>query len=125
MIKAVCGIILNEKNEVLSVSRKDNHKDFGLVGGLVEPLESSEQALIREVKEETGLDVLAYEPVFEKDGVVTYFVKTSGQILTEEPHVIKYIDISKSSNELFTGSFGEYNKELFSIIDLRDIGKLL
>lgn len=125
MVKAVCAIILNENNEILSVSRKDNHKDFGLVGGMVEVLETSEQALIREVKEETGLQVLAYEPVFEKDNVVTYFVKTSGELHTEEPHVFKYVNVSKTSNELFTGSFGEYNKELFSTIELKDIINLL
>ena len=58
MKEAVQIVILNEKNEVLAVSRKDNHKDFGLPGGKVDPEDfSNVDAIIREVKEETGLDI--------------------------------------------------------------------
>ena len=42
---------------ILGVSRKNDHNDFGLVGGSVEENETFEEAIIREVKEETGLDI--------------------------------------------------------------------
>lgn len=48
--------IVNENNEVLLQKRGDCNK-WGLPGGALELGESAEEALIREVKEETGLDV--------------------------------------------------------------------
>ena len=33
--KAVCGLLFHN-NKILSVSRKDNHNDFGLFGGKLE-----------------------------------------------------------------------------------------
>ena len=53
----VCAVILNDKGEVLSVSRKDNHNDAGLIGGKVDQHEILKEALYREVHEETGLSI--------------------------------------------------------------------
>ena len=66
MKHAVQVVLLNEDNEVLAVSRKDDHNDFGLIGGKVDeedyyPSDECDstniRAAIREVKEETGLDI--------------------------------------------------------------------
>lgn len=57
------GLIINEKKEVLLI----NHKKLGVwlyPGGHISKNETPEQALIREVKEETGLDV---ETLGDKD----------------------------------------------------------
>lgn len=54
---AVCGILLNPTNQVLTVSRKDDHKKIGLVGGKVDTGETLEQAIVRECFEETGVVV--------------------------------------------------------------------
>lgn len=53
------AIILNEKREVLLIKRKNEpFKGFwALPGGFVEYGEIVEDAVLREVKEETGLDV--------------------------------------------------------------------
>lgn len=50
------GCIFNEKGEVLLQKRADCNK-WGFPGGAVELGETPEMAAIREVKEETGLDV--------------------------------------------------------------------
>ena len=50
------GCIINEKGEVLLQRRGDTNK-WGFPGGAIELGESPEMAVIREAKEETGLDV--------------------------------------------------------------------
>lgn len=50
------GCILNERSEVL-LQRRGDCNMWGLPGGTVELGETPEMAAIREVKEETGLDV--------------------------------------------------------------------
>lgn len=51
------AIIVNEKGEILLQSRADNDR-WGLPGGCQELGEKFEDTIIREVKEETNLDVL-------------------------------------------------------------------
>lgn len=46
--------ILSKEGKVLAVSRKNNKNDFGLPGGKVESGETVQEALVREVLEETG-----------------------------------------------------------------------
>lgn len=50
------GCIFNEKGEVLLQRRGDTNK-WGFPGGAIELGETPEMAVIREAKEETGLDV--------------------------------------------------------------------
>ena len=56
MLLSTSVIIVNEFNEVLLQKRSDNLL-WGLPGGLLEIEESIEEGAIREVKEETNLDV--------------------------------------------------------------------
>jgi ADP-ribose pyrophosphatase YjhB (NUDIX family) len=119
--KAVQLVILNDNGEVLAVSRKDNHSDFGLVGGKVDPEDKDEiAAAIRETKEETGLDVFNLELIFAKhwDGYMgyTYLADYTGEIKTDEPHVVKWVPF----NTVVEGSsFGFWNnlvaKSLYSM----------
>ena len=119
MKKTVQALIFNEEGEILAVSRKTDHNDFGLAGGKVDeedygclinpPLMA---ALLREVKEETGIDINVdtAELVFaiHKDGYMgyTYLTKEwSGEIHTDEPHVVKFTNFQ----EIMNGSFGRYN----------------
>ncbi|MCF7834687.1 NUDIX hydrolase [Candidatus Gracilibacteria bacterium] len=99
------AIILNEKNQVLLCHRND-YDLWNLPGGKVEMGESPWEAVIREVKEETGYDAeisefmgLYYKP--EKDDLVFQFVCKiiGGKItLNEEADKIKYFDRNKIPN---------------------------
>jgi len=59
---AVAGIIENEKGEIL-LTRRAFEPAIGMLdlpGGFVDPLESAEEALVREIKEELNIDVVSY-----------------------------------------------------------------
>ena len=68
------GIIITQGDKVL-LHKNDNKDNYCLPGGGVHFLESSEEAIIREIKEETGLDievekfVSTIENLFEHDGI--------------------------------------------------------
>lgn len=112
MKQAVCALIFTENLKILGVSRKDNPTAFGLIGGKVDKGETPEEALIRETKEETGLDITKYEKIFERtDGdfkCSTYLCEVTGEIQTTEDGIVKEV----SWLDLVDGPFGEYNYEL-------------
>jgi len=105
-------VLINEEGLVLGVSRKDNHKDFGLPGGKMDPEDNGDPMVtaIRECKEETGLDATDLELVFaiHKNGNMgyTYLAKYTGEIQHDEPHVVKWVPFQV----LINGSFGKYNE---------------
>ena len=109
----VTAVILNDNNEVLAVSRKDDHNDFSLPGGWVDTKDDSlEMAICREIKEETGLIVkptnLLQVLSMNRGGNMSYsyYVKDyEGEIETDEPHIVKWTDFEEIKN----GSFGYWN----------------
>ena len=66
----VTGIILNSKNEIL-ITKRAEHKKFGLMwecnGGSVLAGETSLQGVIRELKEEVGVEFKKREAIFLKE----------------------------------------------------------
>ena len=56
MLISTAVVIVNDKNQILLQKRSDN-KLWGLPGGLIELDETIEECAIREVKEETNLDI--------------------------------------------------------------------
>lgn len=82
------ALIFNEKDELMVVKRaeKSGNGLLGVPGGKVEPGETPAEALIREVREETGLDVISYaffdRVNFEAIGmdVTVYIADTTGSI---------------------------------------------
>ena len=111
---ASVALIFNEdKTKLLGVSRKDNHKLFGLPGGKVDVGESMYEGVIREVKEETGLDVKSAVPVFlREDGefvAAVYLVNEyRGEVSTKESGLVAWITFE----DLKKGAFSEYNSKL-------------
>lgn len=118
---AVQVVILNSEGYVLSVSRKNDHTDMGLVGGKVDPEDSNLiNAIIRETKEETGLTINKENltQIFSmfKDGYMgyTYFCDVfEGDIETDEPHVVKWVKFK----EVCEGTFGEWNEKVKESLD--------
>lgn len=111
MKESVQVVLLNKDGEVLAVSRKTDHNDFGLIGGKRDPEDYTLiDAAIRETKEETGLDIYNLRLIFtmHKDGYMgyTYLADWDGFIHTDEPHVVKWTDFT----EIMKGSFGKWNK---------------
>lgn len=121
MLRAVTAYIASPTHPglILAVSRKDNHAAFGLPGGKIDPGETPEQAIIREVREETGLEFSNVRAVFTrvceggKDGVAyittTFVGDFSGEIATQEAGIVAWV----SEDVLLDGPFGRYNEALF------------
>ncbi|RZT21069.1 NUDIX hydrolase [Fictibacillus sp. BK138] len=72
-------IILNEKEEILLQHRRDG--GWGLPGGLMELGESFEETAIREVKEETGLDIGGLTQLHVYSGAKHYLKVSNGDEL--------------------------------------------
>lgn len=66
----VTGIIINSKNEIL-ISKRAEHKKFGLMwecsGGSILAEETSLEGIIRELKEELGIEFSKKEAIFLKE----------------------------------------------------------
>ena len=119
-------VLLNPEGFVLGVSRKNNHADFGLPGGKMDPEDNNDPMVtaIRECKEETGLDITNLRLIFaihkNNNMGYTYLADYSGEINHNEPHVVKWVPFQV----LINGSFGRYNElvseSLFSMgVDFR------
>ena len=96
------GIIFDEQKRVLLVHRKD-YDLWNLPGGTLEDFESPKNAVIREVKEETGLDVEiskllgVYNKENKNDMAFSFLCKVIGGEITlnDEADKIEYFETDK------------------------------
>jgi 8-oxo-dGTP diphosphatase len=56
MFPTVSAVVLNDRGDVLLGQRSDNHQ-WSVIAGLIDPGEQPADALVREVEEETGVQV--------------------------------------------------------------------
>ena len=120
---SVVGLMI-QGGQVLAVSRKDNHSDMGLPGGKIDPGETPEQALTRELLEEIGVRVKEFKVIFEDlDRVVggelrpcrAYLIETwEGEPVSQETAIINWVYPSQLLEP--TNSFHQYNQKLFDHI---------
>ncbi len=125
--KAACVLIFNEENKVLAVSRRGEHTQFGLPGGKVDDGETTLQAAVRELQEETGIvlyDDDDLEFLYADDDGHGYDVTTF--ILTRS---LRYHEASQQESDmvvewveprvLISGPFGQYNLHVFEANRMR------
>lgn len=122
--------ILIENNSLLLVQQKlSNNKNWSLPGGRVEVGETLEQALIREMKEETGLDVEPIRMLYVCDVEassntvlhITFLSKRTGGEITlptnefdENPiHDVRFVPINELAQYGFSETFIELIKNDF------------
>lgn len=119
--QAVVALIFNAEDKILGITRRDTIDDWGLPGGKVDPNESLIDALIREIKEETNLelDPNKFSLIFiANDGPYEVSTFQYHDVLVDKPTqgdsgIVGWIDW----DDLFRGSFGSYNKQLKHITD--------
>lgn len=120
--------------KVVGVTRKGNPNDWGLPGGKIEQGETFKEAAVREVLEETGLEIdplflqRVYTGPIGEYVCVTYvytwdssshFLETwVNQSLRPEPNTDCLVGLV-GLKELINGSFGDYNDRLFMNIAWR------
>lgn len=111
---AACMVIINPSTgQILGVSRKNDHTDFGIIGGKREDNETIEEAAVRECMEETGIKVTRMFELFKAPArtrmVTTYLaLEWEGEPRSSEEGVVKWVDL----DILYGGTYGEYNREL-------------
>ena len=116
----VLAIVKNEQNQVLIARRNDEtlptaHNKWELIGGRLEWDESPEEALVREVKEESGLDVAVTRllpKVFHN-----YWTQVDG---TQFKVILIPFECKLLGGELHTSGFDHKIGEL-KFVDFQDI----
>jgi 8-oxo-dGTP pyrophosphatase MutT (NUDIX family) len=119
-------LVINPKGEVLAVSRRENHTDFGLPGGSREGLESPVITAIRETWEETRVKL--YEEHMAQIHIMLGYRKVCATYLA-----LKYDDSLISQGDagvvswvpftrIMSGTFQDYNRALLeSIVRARNL----
>lgn len=91
---AVSTAVLNRELNKILLIQQYNRKNYILLAGYVSKGENAEEALVREVKEEAGLDIIAYEYMRSE-----YFAP-SNTLMLNFVSVADSEDLSRMSNEL-------------------------
>lgn len=125
MIDVVAAIIRNEEGKILIAQRNLNKSQGGLwefPGGKIEPNESKEDAIIREIKEELNMDII-YESYFDEK-IYEYSDKTIKLIALNCLMVSDNYEVLEHENVLWV-DMKELTNYKFAPADIYFVDKLL
>ena len=114
---AVGALLINEQGQVLACHRRGESDNLCLPGGKREEGETDEEALVRELREETGLTPTKFEKIFNRwDGAGFFFLvyrvtEWYGDLKNEEGLLSGWVAPSDLLKECC--SFRAYNRNLF------------
>lgn len=126
--EAVCALVIRG-DKILAVGRRHDHSQFGLPGGKLDPEDSLEEAVLRELVEETGIEAKE-EDIYSVFGAycegedkniwtTTFFVANfTGEPEQGDAGPVEWV----TKDVLLAGPFGDYNKKLFQALN-RVVGK--
>lgn len=110
MIEVTCAIIRNDEDEILVVQRSeksDNPLKWEFPGGKLNEDEDSEDCILREIKEELGMDIIIWEKMTEVEYDYGYkqvkLIPFICETLIDEPVLTEH----KDYRWVKTGSFKE------------------
>lgn len=121
---ATVALIINERNELLVCRRaKDPAKGtLDLPGGFIDLFETGEEGVIREVKEETGIDVEKAEYLFSIPNIYEYSgftVHTLDMFFRCTASDISHYQAMDDAAELFFLPLRDINPEDFGLNSIR------
>lgn len=125
MIDVVAAIIRNEEGKILIAQRNLNKSQGGLwefPGGKIEPNESKEDAIIREIKEELNMDII-YESYFDEK-IYEYSDKTIRLIALNCLMVSDNYEVLEHENVVWV-DMKELTNYKFAPADIYFVDKLL
>lgn len=122
------ALIFNDKNELLVATRAHEPAKgtFDLPGGFVDMDETGEQAVRREVKEETGLEVTSLEYLFSLPNKYIYSgfeVQTLDMVYRCAVENDQYLDAEDDVAKLEFIRVEELNPDLFGLHSVKEIIK--
>ncbi|HMQ10210.1 MAG TPA: NUDIX domain-containing protein [Oligoflexia bacterium] len=118
-VQVVAAVIYNQDNQILIAKRKDGQQNWEFPGGKIELEENHQQALMRELKEELGIEIIeinrlldTYTYTYPNKSVQLFFYQcylNSPYALQKNVHAeLKWI----SMNDIKTFNFLSGNKRL-------------
>ena len=120
------ALIVNDSDEILVATRaKEPAKGtLDLPGGFVDMAESIEEAVVREVKEETNLDVAEIEYLFSTTNIYPYSdfdVHTIDFVYKCNADITKAIKAADDVSELKFIKITDLNPDLFGLDSVREV----
>ena len=125
---AVCFLLMNEKGEILSISRGRDTTQWGLPGGKVERNEDLKTAIVREMYEETGYVIASPEPVYtafvpgQNNFICTTFIGNIVAHAPDAPRSLPYegeVEWKWRETLIRHSPYADYNEALFVHLNIK------